>query len=109
MQFKMKANDIIDPTLCNRYPNDDEEFIFAYRGRPFGCLLSPHLPTPTSTLVDFNLVKDLGMKMYDLQYQKFFTAGISCGFLEKCRSQCRLFMMDSHLDHFRSKPALFLI
>ena len=75
MQPKMKSKEIIDPTLCNRYPNDDQEYVFCYRGRPFGCLLSPHLPTPTATLVDYNLVKDLGMKMYDLQYQKFSYCG----------------------------------
>ena len=75
MQVKMKSNEIIDPTLCNRYPNEDQEYIFAFCGRPFGCLLSPHLPTPTATLIDYNLVKDLGMKMYDLQYQKFSFCG----------------------------------
>ena len=71
----MKMKEMIDPTLCNRYPNDDKEHIFAFKGRPFGCLTSPHLPTPTSTLMDYNLVKDLGMKMYDLQYQKFSYCG----------------------------------
>ena len=40
-----------------------QEYIFAFCGRPFGCLLSPHLPTPTATLIDYNLVKDLGMKI----------------------------------------------
>ena len=71
----MKSDDISDPTLCNRYPNEDQEFVFCYKGRPFGCLLSPHIPTPSATLVDYNLVKDLGMKMYDLQYQKFSYCG----------------------------------
>ena len=57
----------IDPTLCNKYANEDQEFIFCTKGRPFGCLISPHLPTPTSTLIDYNLVRDAGMKMSDLQ------------------------------------------
>ena len=63
------------PTMCNRYPNKEIEHIFASKGRPFGCLTSPHIPTPTSTLMDYNLVKDLGLKMYDLQYQKFSYCG----------------------------------
>ena len=62
-------------TLCNRYPKQDKEYIFCVKGRPFGCLVSPHLPTPTSSLIDYNLVKDLGLKMSDLQYSKFFFAG----------------------------------
>ena len=64
-----------DPTMCNRYLNHEVEYIFACRGRPFGCLLSPHLPTPTSTIIDYNLVKELGLKMFDLQYQKFSYCG----------------------------------
>ena len=64
-----------DPTQCNRYPNQEKEHIFACRGRPFGCLTSPHIPTPTSTLMDYSLVKDLGLKMSDLRYQKFSYCG----------------------------------
>ena len=63
------------PTACNRYANDEKEFIFCVKGRPFGCLVSPHLPTPTSSLIDYNLVRDLGIKMTDLQYTKFAFAG----------------------------------
>ena len=64
-----------DVTLCNRYPNQEKEHIFACKGRPFGCLTSPHIPTPSSTLMDYSLVKDLGLKMQDLQYQKFSFCG----------------------------------
>ena len=71
----MVASSKVDPTLCNRYPNQEKEYIFCVKGRPFGCLVSPHLPTPTSSLIDYNLVKDLGLKMSDLQYSKFFFAG----------------------------------
>jgi len=71
----MVACSKVDPTLCNRYPNQEKEYIFCVKGRPFGCLTSPHLPVPTSSLVDFNLVKDLGLKMSDLQYSKFCFAG----------------------------------
>ena len=71
----MVASSYVDPTACNRYANDDKEFIFCVKGRPFGCLVSPYLPTPTSSLIDYNLVRDLGIKMADLQYTKFFFAG----------------------------------
>ena len=63
------------PTLCNEYANEEKEYIFCIKGRPFGCLVSPHIPTPTSTLVDYNLVRDIGMKMTDLQYTKFSFCG----------------------------------
>ena len=73
----------VDPTLCNRYPNKEVEYIFSVKGRPFGCLSSPHLPTPTSTLLDYNLVRDLGLKMYDLKYQKFTFCGAKMRILGK--------------------------
>ena len=63
------------PTLCNEYPNQEKEYIFAVKGRPFGCLVSPYLPTPTSTIIDYNLVRDIVMKMTELQYTKFCFAG----------------------------------
>ena len=78
MKSKMAARSSspgIDPTLCNTYANEDQEFIFCCKGRPFGCLVSPYLPTPTATLLDYNLVRDLGMKMTDLQYTKLSFAG----------------------------------
>ena len=71
MKTKMAASPkkvIPMPTLCNNYANEDQEFVFCTKGRPFGCLVSPHLPTPTATLIDYNLVRDVGMKMSDLQY-----------------------------------------
>ena len=57
------------------YGNKETEFIFCVKGRPFPCLISPYLPTPSATLVDYNLVRDLGLKMTDLQCQKFSFAG----------------------------------
>ena len=73
----------VEPTLCNKYPNQEVEYIFSVKGRPFGCLTSPHLPTPTSTLLDYNLVRDLGLKMYDLKYQKFTYCGAKMRILGK--------------------------
>ena len=54
---------------------NEHEFVFSCRGRPFTALLSSFLPTPTSTLIDYELVKDLNLKMTDLQCRKFHYAG----------------------------------
>ena len=59
------------PTLKYKYDDDEEEFIFCIKGRPFPCLVSSKLPTPTSTIIDYGLVRDLGLKMTNLQCQKF--------------------------------------
>ena len=64
-----------DPTLTNKYSNNEEEYVFCVKGRPFACLVSPHLPTPTASLVDFSLVRDTGLKMSDLQCSKFSFGG----------------------------------
>lgn len=71
----MKLKTSSDPTMCYHYPNEENEYVFAVKGRPFGCLVSPHIPTPTSTIIDYNLVRDIGVKMTDLRYQKFYFAG----------------------------------
>ena len=69
-----KSN-LTKPTMFYEYGNKETEFIFCVKGRPFPCLISPYLPTPSATLVDYNLVRDLGLKMTDLQCQKFSFAG----------------------------------
>ena len=53
------------------------EYIFCVRGRPFPCLVSNNFPTPADTLIDYHLVRELGLKMTDLQCQKFSFAGHS--------------------------------
>jgi len=62
-------------TTSYKYGNDDIEYVLCSRGRPFVTLVSPNKPTPTSTLIDHNLVKELGLKMSDLQCKKFFFCG----------------------------------
>ena len=37
--------------------------------------MSSNLPTPTSNLIDYDLIRDLSLKMTDLQCQKFHFAG----------------------------------
>ena len=76
----MKAN---EPTMFYNYANDEKEFIFCVKGRPFPCLLSPYLPTPTASLIDYNLVRDLGLKMTDLKCEKFSYGGFKMRILGK--------------------------
>ena len=62
-------------TTSYKYDGGSEhEFVFCCRGRPFTAMVSKHLKTPT-TLVDYHLVKDLGLKMTDLQCQRFTMGG----------------------------------
>jgi len=63
-------------TTSYKYCDGNEhEFVFSCKGRPFTSLVSSFLPTPPSTLIDYTLVKDLNLKMTDLQCQKFHYGG----------------------------------
>ena len=62
-------------TTSYQYGSSDEEYIFACKGRPFVALLSDNLPTPVSTLIDHHMVRDLGLKISNLQCRKFCFAG----------------------------------
>ena len=53
----------------------DREAVFAVRNRPFAVLCSSSLPTPAATMIDHNLVMELGLKMTDLQCKKICFAG----------------------------------
>ena len=72
-----------EPTMCYSYANQEKEYVFCVKGCPFPCLVSPHLPTPTASLIDYDLVKDVGLKMTDLQCQKFSYAGFKMRILGK--------------------------
>ena len=62
-------------TMCYDNPDHHREFVFSIKGRPFSMLSSPKLSVPSSSLIDFNLVSDLGLKMTDLQCSKFTFGG----------------------------------
>ena len=62
-------------TFYNYSDGNESEFVFSCKGRPFTSLISTFLPTPSSTLIDYGLVKDLNFKMTDLQCQKFHYGG----------------------------------
>ena len=46
------------------------EYVFSYKNRPFSMLKSSNFPTPTSNFIDHLLVKELGLKMLDMQCKK---------------------------------------
>ena len=76
--------------MCYQYGNDEKEYIFCVKGRPFPCLVSPYIPTPTASLLDYDLVKSLGLKMVDLRCEKFSFCGHKMRILGKCAitAQC---------------------
>lgn len=46
-----------------------------HKNRPFVVLVSPHLPTPTSSYLDHHLVMELGLKMTEIGCKKISFAG----------------------------------
>ena len=58
-------------TASHHYPDSDSEFVFSYRGQPFAAAVASNCPAPTSTLIDFAMVRDFKMKMTDFKCQKF--------------------------------------
>ena len=72
--MKMIEND--DVTMKYSYGNQDEEFVLCYRSRPFSVLSSSSLPTPSGSYIDHLLVRELGIKMTDLQCKKFSFGGV---------------------------------
>ena len=69
-------------TMCYDHPNM-REFVFSCKGRPFAMMSSEKIPVPSLTLIDFNLVQDLGIKMTEIQCSKFTFAGIKLRILGK--------------------------
>ena len=62
-------------TVCQDYSPDMKEYIFAIKGRPFAMMSSQKLPVPPVSLIDYNLVRDLGLEVQDLQCTKYTFAG----------------------------------
>ena len=67
-----------DPNQITPYNlgmNGEKEFVVACKGRPFSILISPLLPFPTVTYLDYDLVRDLKLRMSSLQCRKLFYSG----------------------------------
>ena len=72
-----------DVTMKYKYGNNDEEFVLSYKGRPFSVLASDELPTPSSSYNDHLLVRELNIKMTDLQCKKMSFSGVKMRMLGK--------------------------
>ena len=99
-----------EPTMCYKYGNEEKEYVFCVKGRPFPCLVSPYLPTPTASLLDYDLVRSLGLKMTDLQCQKFSYAGFKMRILGKISTsvQCIHDGVSSGMFHIKANVVLNL-
>ena len=104
--MKMKT----EPTTFYQYANEEKEFVFCCKGRPFACLTSPHLPTPTASLIDYELVRSLGLKMTDLQCRKFSYAGFKMRTLGKISTavQCVIDGVSQGTFHVKANVILDL-
>lgn len=72
----------------------DREFVIACKGRPFSVLTSPTFPIPSSTLVDYNLVRDLKLRMTDLQCTKLRYGGQRLRILGKVSTSAQCISRD---------------
>ena len=72
-----------DITMKYKYGNNDEEFVLSYKGRPFSVLASDELPTASSSYIDHLLVRELDIKMTDLQCKKMSFSGVKMRMLGK--------------------------
>ena len=83
---------MINNNITQRYDygNNDQEFVFTFKSRPFAVLVSSILPTPTSSYIDHLLVMELGLKMSEIQCKKVSFAGKKLRLLGKisCTVQC---------------------
>ena len=74
--MQLLEHENFDVTMKYQYGNHDEEFVLCYKSRPFSVLSSDDLPTPTGSYIDHLLVKELGIKMMDLQCKKMSFSGV---------------------------------
>ena len=71
----MPSSEANEVTMCYNGGQGEKEFVFSCKGRPFSCLTSPNFPTPPATFIDYNLVRDLRLRMTDLQCAKLLYGG----------------------------------
>ena len=77
IDYKFDNNPVTSGVLTTSYTygDTDKEYVFSCKGRPFAALVSPNLPIPTSTLLDYDLIRKLRIKMTDVQCRKFQFGG----------------------------------
>ena len=91
-------------TTNYKYGNNDNEFVLSCKGRPFAVLVSPNLPVPTSSLLDYDLVKSLGLRMTDLQCRRYTLDGNKMRILGRVSTavQCVQFGKVSSTFHLKA-------
>ena len=62
------------------------------KGRPFVILTAPQFPVPAFTMVDYNLIRDLNLRMTDMQCSKFFYGGQKLRILGKVSTTVQCIM-----------------
>ena len=77
IDYKFDNNPVTNGVLTTSYTygDTDKEYVFSCKGRPFAALVSSNLPIPTSTLLDYDLIRKLRIKMTDVQCRKFQFSG----------------------------------
>jgi len=96
------------PNLVQTMSNDgmqgDREFVFACKSRPFSVMTSPNFPVPAFTMVDLSLVRELNLRMTDLQCTKLTYAGQKLRVLGKISTsvQCILDGRPAGNMHFQA-------
>ena len=58
-------------TTSYSYGLNGKEYVFSCKGRPFVALVSPYLLTPQESLIDYDLIREMGLTMTDIQCRKF--------------------------------------
>ena len=74
MFTKNNSNNSIFTTTFT-YGSNNKDYVFSCKGRLFVALVSSSFYTPASTLLDYSLIHQLGLKMTDIQCRKFFYGG----------------------------------
>ena len=90
-------------TACNLGLNGEKEFVVACKGRPFSILTSPLLPVPTVTYLDYNLVRDLNLRMSSLQCRKLFYGGEKLRILGQISTTAQCIIDGSPLGNIQMK------
>ena len=90
-------------TACNLGLNGEKEFIVAHRGRPFSILTSPQLPVPTVTYLDYDLVRDIKLRMSSLQCRKLFYGGEKLRILGQISTTVQCIIDGSPLGNIQMK------
>ena len=90
-------------TACNLGMNGEKEFVVACKGRPFSILISPLLPVPTVTYLDYDLVRDLKLRMSSLQCRKLFYSGEKLRILGQISTTVQCIIDGSPLGNIQMK------